>query len=640
MARPGRGYVPKSTFKKGTVKRLLKYLFSNYSFRLSVVTICIVLNAVTSIFTTIMLRSLIDDVIVPGLSIGFNGISGKLFSIILMLICIYVVGILCSFLQNFIMAEVSQGTLRNLRNEMFDKMESLPIKFFDKHQRGDIMSTFTNDTDAIRELIGRSLPQLIQSALSIVTVLSMMLSYSIWLTGVVVFFLFISLKATKKIGGNAGKFMLAQQKSLASEEGFVEEMLEGQKVIKVFCLQDKSKNDFDKLNEKLCNDSNTAHKLSNVIGPVTANIGNMLYVFVAICGTLMIHANTTNLSLTGWGTMTVGIIVSFLTMSRSASQTIGHVAQQIGMVTMGLAGASRVFEIMDQEPEKDDGYVTLVHAKLNDDGTVTESDKPTGIWAWKHPHKADGSITYTILKGDVVMENVDFGYEPDKEVLHDISLYAKPGQKIAFVGATGAGKTTITNLINRFYDVPEGKIRYDGININKIRKPDLRRSLGIVLQDVNLFSGTVLDNIRYGRLDATDEECINAAKLANADSFITRLPDGYNTVLTGNGSNLSQGQRQLISIARAAVANPPVMILDEATSSIDTRTEALVQKGMDNLMQGRTVFVIAHRLSTVRNSDAIMVLDHGKIIERGDHDTLLAQKGTYWQLYTGAFELE
>ncbi len=638
---PGpRRFVPKVKYKKGTLGKLFKYVMKTYKGKLLFVLLCIVLNAVASVFSTITLRRVIDDVIVPGIAGGLDSVWQKLISMIILMCGVYVVGIFCSYFQNATMAEVTQGSLRNMRNDMFDKMQTLPIKYFDTNQRGDIMSTYTNDTDAIRELIGRAFPQLISSLISVVTTLSMMLSFSVWLTCVVVFFLFITMSITKKIGSQAGSFMVAQQKSLANAEGFVEEMMEGQRVIKVFCLQDKSKEDFNKLNEQLFKDSNSANRHSNVIGPINGNLGNLQYVFIAICGTLMVHMGVTNLSLSGFSTMSIGIIVSFLTMARSSSHTISGISQQIGTITMGLAGASRVFDMLEQESEHDDGYVTLVNAVVNEDGSISESENPTGAWAWKHPHKETGETTYTLLKGDVVLEHVDFGYEPGKQVLHDVSLYAKPGQKIAFVGATGAGKTTITNLINRFYDIPEGKIRYDGININKIRKQDLRKSLGIVLQDVNLFSGTVLENIRYGNLKATDEECIQAAKLANADSFITRLPNGYNTVITGNGSNLSQGQRQLISIARAAVANPPVMILDEATSSIDTRTEALVQQGMDNLMQGRTVFVIAHRLSTVRNSKAIIVLDHGQIIERGDHQTLLDKKGTYWQLYTGTFELE
>ncbi len=467
-----------------------------------------------------------------------------------------------------------------------------------------------------------------------------MLYYSLWLTLVVFAFAAVMLLVTKKFGGASSRYMVDQQKSLADEEGFIEEMMDGQKVVKVFCHEEDSKADFVKLNDKLFEDGTKAHTYGNVLGPILNNLGNLLYVLLAVIGALLIYFGVTNIGLAGTETISAGIIISFLSMARQFAQTITQVSNQVGMIAMGVAGAGRVFALIDEEPEQDNGYVTLVNVERDASGELTETDHVTGLWAWKHPHQADGSVTYTELKGDIQLEHVDFGYVPEKMVLHDISLYAKPGQKIAFVGATGARKTTITNLINRFYDIEDGKVRYDGININKIKKPDLRRSLGIVLQDVNLFTGTVMDNIRYGRLDATDEECIVAAKLTNADSFITRLPDGYQTMLTGNGANLSQGQRQLLSIARAAVANPPCMILDEATSSIDTRTEALVQDGMDHLMDGRTVFVIAHRLSTVRNSKAIMVLDHGRIIERGDHDALIAQKGTYYQLYTGAFELE
>lgn len=502
------------------------------------------------------------------------------------------------------------------------------------------MSTYTNDTDAIRQMIGQSLPQLFQAALTMISIVFLMLYYSVWLTLVVFVFALIMLGITKKFGGTSSKYMVEQQKSLTEEEGFIEEIMDGQKVVKVFCHEEESKADFVKLNDKLFKDSETANIYGNVLGPILNNMGNLMYVLLAIVGAMLIYFGVTNVGLAETETISAGVIVSFLSIARQFSQTISQISMQVSMIAMGIAGAARVFEMIDEEPEHDEGYVTLVNAKLDSQGNLVEADHVTGLWAWRHPHKADGTVTYTELKGDIQLLHVDFGYVPEKMVLHDVSVYAHPGQKIAFVGATGAGKTTITNLINRFYDIEDGKVRYDGININKIKKPDLRRSLGIVLQDVNLFTGTVMDNIRYGRLDATDEECIAAAKLTNADSFITRLPDGYHTMLTGNGANLSQGQRQLLSIARAAVANPPCMILDEATSSIDTRTEALVQEGMDNLMAGRTVFVIAHRLSTVRNSKAIMVLDHGRIIERGDHDALIAQHETYYQLYTGAFELE
>lgn len=626
--------------KKGTFGRLFRYLFQHYGIRLIIVMICIVISAAASVIATVFLQRLIDECIVPGISSGMGAVQNLLTHILLTMMVFYILGVVAAFIYNRIMATITQGTLKNLRDDMFDVMETLPIKYFDTHPHGDIMSTYTNDTDAIRILIGQSLPMLTQSVLSVLAMIGMMLYFSVWLTILVLVFIGVMLAISKKFGSASAKYMMAQQRSLATEEGFVEEIMSGQKVVQVFCHEEESKQDFVKLNEKLFHDGEKANQYGNVLMPILNNLGNLMYVLLAVLGGMLVVLHAPNISLTGVGTITLGIIISFLSMTRQLSQTIGQASMQVSMIAMGLAGAGRVFELIDQVPEEDNGYVHLVNAKKDADGNIVECDKPTGMWAWKHPHSADGTVSYRELKGDVHLENVNFGYTPDKTVLHDISLYAKPGQKIAFVGATGAGKTTITNLINRFYDIQDGKIRYDGINIGKICKPDLRRSLGIVLQDVNLFTGTVMDNIRYGRLDATDEECIAAAKLANADSFISRLPDGYQTMLTGNGSNLSQGQRQLLSIARAAVADPPVMILDEATSSIDTRTEALVQAGMDNLMKGRTVFVIAHRLSTVRNSEAIMVLDHGRIIERGTHDQLIEQKGVYYQLYTGAFELE
>lgn len=626
--------------KKGTFGRLFRYLFQHYGIRLIVVMICIVISAAASVVATVFLQRLIDECIVPGISSGMGAVQNLLIHILLTMMAFYILGVVAAFIYNRIMATVTQGTLKNLRDDMFNGMETLPIKYFDTHPHGDIMSTYTNDTDAIRMLIGQSLPMLTQSVLSVLAMIGMMLYFSVWLTILVLIFIGIMLTISKKFGGASAKYMMAQQRSLATEEGFVEEIMSGQKVVQVFCHEEESKQDFVKLNEKLFHDGEKANQYGNVLMPILNNLGNLMYVLLAVLGGTLVVLHAPNVSLTGVDTITLGIIISFLSMTRQLSQTIGQASMQVSMIAMGLAGAGRVFELIDQISEEDHGYVHLVNAKKDADGNIIECDKPTGMWAWKHPHSADGTVSYRELKGDVRLEDVNFGYTPDKTVLHDVSLYAKPGQKIAFVGATGAGKTTITNLINRFYDIQDGKIRYDGINIEKICKPDLRRSLGIVLQDVNLFTGTVMDNIRYGRLDATDEECIAAAKLANADSFISRLPDGYQTMLTGNGSNLSQGQRQLLSIARAAVADPPVMILDEATSSIDTRTEALVQAGMDNLMKGRTVFVIAHRLSTVRNSEAIMVLDHGRIIERGTHDQLIEQKGVYYQLYTGAFELE
>lgn len=626
--------------KKGTFGRLFRYLFDHYGMRLIVVMLCIIVSAVASVIATVFLQRLIDECIVPGISSGMGAVQNLLVHILLTMAVFYVLGVLAAFTYNRIMATVTQGTLKHLRDDMFYGMETLPISYFDTHPHGDIMSTYTNDTDAIRMLIGQSLPMLTQSVLSVLAMLGMMLYFSVWMTILVLVFIGVMLTISKKFGGASAKYMMAQQRSLATEEGFVEEIMSGQKVVQVFCHEEESKRDFVKLNEKLFHDGEKANQYGNVLMPILNNLGNLMYVLLAVLGGTLVILHAPNISLTGVDTMTLGIIISFLSMTRQLSQTIGQASMQVSMVAMGLAGAGRVFELIDQKAEEDHGYVHLVNAKKDADGNIIECEKPTGMWAWKHPHSADGTVSYRELTGDVRLEHVNFGYTPDKTVLHDVTLYAKPGQKIAFVGATGAGKTTITNLINRFYDIQDGKIRYDGINIEKICKPDLRRSLGIVLQDVNLFTGTVMDNIRYGRLDATDDECIAAAKLANADSFITRLPDGYQTMLTGNGAQLSQGQRQLISIARAAVADPPVMILDEATSSIDTRTEALVQAGMDNLMKGRTVFVIAHRLSTVRNSEAIMVLDHGRIIERGTHDQLIEQKGVYYQLYTGAFELE
>lgn len=623
-----------------TARRLMGYLFRHYTLQLIIVMACIIISALASVIATIFLQKLIDEAITPGLGSGLSAVWGRLISIILTMVLFYVMGVLASLIYTQIMAFVTQGTLKNFRDDMFERMETLPVSFFDSHATGDIMSAYTNDTDAIRQLVGQSMPMLFQTVLSTCALIVSMLRYSLWMTLGVGAFMVLMIRVTKNFGGASARFMVRQQKSLAQEEGFVEEMMSGQKVIQVFCHEEDAKEDFQKYNERLFEDSDKANRAGFMLMPILGNIGNLMYVGLAVLGGLLVVLKAPNLSLQGMSTITIGVIVSFLSMTRQLSQNIGQASMQVSLVAMGLAGAGRVFLLMDQLPEEDGGYVELVNAEQDENGQIREADHKTGLWAWRHPHKADGSVTYTPMRGDVQLSDVDFGYVPGKLVLHDISLYARPGEKIAFVGATGAGKTTITNLINRFYDIPDGKIRYDGININKIRKPDLRRSLGVVLQDVNLFTGTVMDNIRYGRLDATDEECRAAAKLANADDFIERLPDGYDTVLTGNGSRLSQGQRQLISIARAAVADPPVMILDEATSSIDTRTEALVQEGMDNLMKGRTVLVIAHRLSTVRNSDAIMVLDHGRIIERGSHDELIAQKGTYYQLYTGAFELE
>ena len=620
--------------------RLMAYVFRHYPVRISLTVVCIITAAVASAVGSIFMQQIVDNVVTPGLESGFDTVRATLVRLVVTMGIIFSAGVIGSFIYTRAMAIVTQGTLKHMRDDMFDSMERLPLRFFDTHPHGAIMSTFTNDTDAIRQLIGQSIPTLIQSGLTIVVLIATMLYYSVWLFLVVLIVGALMAFLTGKLGGLSGRFMKAQQAALADEEGFIEEMMDGQKVVQVFNHEQDAKNEFVEYNQKLFDSSQKANIYGNVLMPALGNIGNIMYVVVAIVGGIMILEQTPNIHLVGIDVITVGIVVSFLGMVRNFSQTIGQMSMQVPMIALGMAGAGRVFALIDQEPEEDHGYVTLVRARELPDGSVEPTEERTGIWAWRHPHQADGTVTYTRLRGELVMEGVDFSYDGKKEVLHDISLWAKPGQKIAFVGATGAGKTTITNLINRFYDIADGKIRYDGININKIRKSDLRRSLGVVLQDVKLFTGTVMDNIRYGRLDATDEQCIEAAKLANADSFIRRLPDGYDTMLTGNGSNLSQGQAQLLSIARAAVADPPAMILDEATSSIDTRTEALVQAGMDNLMEGRTVFVIAHRLSTVRNSDAIMVLEQGRIIERGSHDDLIAQKGVYYQLYTGAFELE
>ncbi len=644
----GRGMpVPKGAIKKDTFPRLMKMLLKYYKGQLILVLVCILLSSVGGLVSSVYMQLLVDNVITPALEadgVMTSALQGELIGLIIMMVVVYAIVTLASFIYTRVMATVTQGMLYHFREEMFAKMQTLPIKYFDTHAHGEIMSAYTNDTDAARQLIGHSLPTLFSSSLTLLTSILIMLTYSLWLTLVVAICTVIMFVVVKHVGGNSSKYMVAQQTSLAEEEGFVEEMMKGQKVVKVFTHEDAAAKKFDELNKKLFEDSSRAHMYGNVLGPILGNIGNFNYVFLAVVGVLLFALGTPNIGLgsitSGIQPLTIGMIVAFLGMSRNFTQTVNQMSQQISMIAMGLAGASRIFTIMDEEPEVDDGYVTLVNAKRTEDGGLTETQERTGLWAWKHYHKADDTTTYTELKGDIVMDMVDFCYVPEKQVLTDVTLYARPGQKIAFVGATGAGKTTITNLINRFYDIADGKIRYDGINVNKIKKADLRRSLGVVLQETNLFTGTVMENIRYGRLDATDEECIEAAKLANADDFISRLPEGYDTMLTNNGANLSQGQRQLLSIARAAVADPPVMILDEATSSIDTRTESLVTDGMDKLMHGRTVFVIAHRLSTVRNSDAIMVLDHGKIIERGTHDQLIEMQGTYYQLYTGAFELE
>lgn len=630
---PGRGMsrnYRKPKQAKATLKRLFDYIFGQHKLTFIAVIICLVINSASTSVFSIFLKSLIDDYIEPML--GGAELMSELATALLGIGSFMLLGVVCGYLYSRIMAIVSQKVLLRIRDDMFAHMQTLPIKYFDTHTHGDIMSHYTNDTDTLRQMISQSIPMLFRSIISIVIVLASMIVMSPLLTVICLCLNMINLLVATKIASRSRNYFIARQKALGDLNGYIEEMINGQKVVQVFCHEEKAKEGFDRENESLFKAASTADKLANMMMPVMANIGQFTYVFMALIGGA--------LAIGGFGGLTLGTIVSFLQLTRNLNMPINQLSMQANSVIMALAGAERIFELMDEEPEQDNGYVTLVNAKYDEDGNLVEAgNEHTGIWAWKHPHH-DGTLTYTELKGDVRFFDVDFGYTPDNIVLHNISLYAKPGQKLAFVGHTGAGKTTITNLINRFYDIADGKIRYDNININKIKKSDLRRSLGVVLQDVNLFTGTVMDNIRYGKLDATDEECIEAAKLANAHDFIMMLPNGYNTVLEGDGSGLSQGQRQLISIARAAVADPPVMILDEATSSIDTRTEAIVQRGMDQLMKGRTVFVIAHRLSTVRNSDAIIVLDHGHIIERGSHESLIAEKGKYYQLYTGAFELE
>ena len=626
--------------KAGTAVRLIKTLFSFYPVLLPVVIVCLLVAAVSSSFGSVFLQGALQVVTEFGGSGNWAAAQPEVFRLVATLAAVYLVGVCASLFWNRAMAIITQGSLEKLREKLFNHMQDLPISYFDTHQRGDVMSHYTNDIDAIRQMISQSLPNLFQTCVVLVTVFVIMLYFSVWMCLVIVAGVAFMVFMTKVLGGNSARFFVAQQRELGVVEGQVEEIMNGQKVVKAFCHEQAAERDFDAFNEHLFEVSQKANMYGNILMPVLMNIGNLLYVIVALAGGLLLALGTPNVSLSGM-TLSIAVVVPFLNMTKQFCGQIGQISQQINAVVMGLAGADRIFELIDEEPEADEGYVTLVNAQVNPDTwQLEEADHHTGMWAWKHPHRATGEIEYVPLRGDLVMDNVDFGYTPDHEVLHGVSVFAKPGQKVAFVGATGAGKTTITNLINRFYDIADGKIRYDGINVNKIRKADLRRSLGVVLQDVNLFTGTVMDNIRYGNLDATDEECIAAAKLAGADDFITRLPDGYDTMLTGNGAQLSQGQRQLISIARAAVADPPAMILDEATSSIDTRTEAIVQAGMDKLMEGRTTFVIAHRLSTVRNSDAIICLDHGRIIERGNHDELIAKRGYYYQLYTGAFELE
>ena len=614
---------------KDVVKRLMSYI-GHYKLRFAAVLICIVVNALAMVSCSLYLQTLIDSYITPLLQAATPDFA-PLFRSILIMGCIYAVGILACLFYNRTMVSIAQGTLKRIRDEMFEHMQTLPIRYFDTHTHGDIMSHYTNDTDTLRQMLAQSIPQMFSSLITIISVFFAMLFTSWQLTIFVLCFVFIMLQVTGRVAGKSGYYFIRQQKALGDVNGYIEEMINGQKVIKVFCHEEKAKEVFDQKNEELCRDASAANSFANILMPIMVNLGNLQYVLLATIGGTM--------ALGGVGGMTIGTIASFLQLSRSFMNPISQISNQLNMVVMALAGAERIFKLMDEEPEVDEGYVTLVNAKYDENGELTESKERTGLWAWKHPH-GDGTLTYTKMRGEVRFYDVDFGYNEEKIVLHNISLYAEPGQKVAFVGSTGAGKTTITNLINRFYDLADGKIRYDDININKIKKADLRRSLGVVLQETNLFTGTIMENIRYGKLDATDEEVYAAAKLANADDFIRLLPNGYDTVITGNGGSLSQGQRQLIAIARAAVADPPVMILDEATSSIDTRTEAIVQRGMDALMKGRTVFVIAHRLSTVRNSDVIMVLEQGRIIERGSHDKLIAEKGKYYQLYTGAFELE
>ncbi|MBM6949092.1 ABC transporter ATP-binding protein [Mordavella massiliensis] len=626
--RGGKPKVTKNTIR--TAKRLLGYVTGTYKVQFVCVLICILVSSVASISVSLSLKYLLDDFIIPLIGHRDPDFS-ELYTALTVLGSIFLCGVLATFCYTRLMVVIGQGVLKRVRDEMFEHMQTLPIRYFDQNTNGSIMSLYTNDTDTLRQMINQSIPQVLMSALMIVVTFISMLVLSPILTALAVLVILLMIAVSRFIGGNSGKYFIRQQLDLASITGFVEERMNGQRVVKVFNHEKKSEEEFDVLNEKLFESSGNAHTFASIMGPVIGNIGNLQFVLTAVLGGF--------LSVMGIGNITLGVMASYLQFTKSFTQPFMQVAQQFNSIIMALAGAERIFNMMDEEPEVDEGYVTLVNARRKEDGTLEECKERTGLWAWKHPHQADGTVTYTELKGDVRFFDMSFGYEPDHMVLYDLTLYAKPGQKLAFVGSTGAGKTTITNLINRFYDVQDGKIRYDGININKIRKADLRHSLGIVLQDTHLFTGTIMDNIRYGKLDATDEEVYNAAKLAHADGFIQMLPQGYDTMLTSDGEELSQGQRQLLAIARAAVADPPVLILDEATSSIDTRTESIVQQGMDNLMKGRTVFVIAHRLSTIRNSDAIMVLEHGRIIERGDHEDLIAQRGTYYQLYTGKLEL-
>ncbi len=629
---------PNKKINPHTFKRIMKTLIGYYPVLVPVTVFCILFSAIAAAIPDIFIQKIIAIIEVWQPDKNWTAAVKEITPLMVILISMYVISIIAVTVYSELMAFITQGFLSKLRISMFGGMQNLPIKYFDTNKHGDIMSYYTNDIDTLRQLISQSMPALIRSIAIVIGVFFIMLYYSVWMTLLLLVGVTAMMIISKKVGGGSAKYFIKQQQSIGKAEGFIQEMMNGQKVIKVFNHEEECISDFEEINTALCDDSCKANAYANILGPIIMNIGNIIYVLIAVAGGLFLLSGVPNISISELG-FSISIIIPFLNMTKQFTGNINQLSQQINSIVMGLAGAERIFALMDETPETDDGYVTLVNANIAPDGTITETDKHTGCWAWKHPH-GDGTLTYTALQGDVQMNDVDFGYVEGKTVLHNVSVYAKPGQKVAFVGATGAGKTTITNLINRFYDIADGKIRYDGININKIKKADLRRSLGIVLQDTNLFTGTVMDNIRYGNLDATDEECITAAKLAGADDFITRLPGGYDTELSNNGANLSQGQRQLLAIARAAVADPPVMILDEATSSIDTRTEAIVQRGMDKLMEGRTVFVIAHRLSTVMNSDVIMVLDHGRVIERGTHDQLIAKKGTYYQLYTGAFELE
>ncbi len=618
--------------------RVISSLFKFYPRLVPVTIFCILFAAASAAVPDVFIQKVMAVIEKWYISGNWDAAKAELQPKMIFLIVMYIISLIAAVVYTQLMAFITQGFLCKLRRSMFDGMQDLPIRYFDTHKHGDIMSYYTNDIDTLRQLVSQSLPAILRAGAVVVSVLGIMLYYSVWMTFIVLIGVFIMMNVSKKFGGGSAKYFIRQQQSLGKAEGFIQEIMNGQKVVKVFCHEKECEEDFDKINNALMEDSFRAHTYANILGPIIQNIGNIIYVIVALAGGIFLLTGTKNISISALP-FSISVVVPFLNMTKQFTGNVNQLSQQINSIVMGVAGAERIFALTDEKPETDDGYVTLVNAEISEDGTVKESARRTGQWAWKHPH-GDGSLTYTPLRGDVRMYDVDFAYTEDKPVLHDVTVYAEPGQKVAFVGATGAGKTTITNLINRYYDIADGKIRYDGINVNKIKKKDLRHSLGIVLQETNLFTGTVMDNIRYGRLDATDEECIEAARLAGADDFITRLPGGYDTLLSNNGSNLSQGQRQLIAIARAAVNDPPVMILDEATSSIDTRTEAIVQRGMDKLMEGRTVFVIAHRLSTVMNSDVIMVLDHGRIIERGDHKKLIDEKGTYYRLYTGAFELE